>query len=129
MTRKQRLEDYHNTLKAHEHLLAPFKEDMTSYFETLLEENGQRRRASLPCRRAAARRLQMICNENLTVDVCLDGERIGQAFHVGSNKWEVHPEPVESSSWTTTGSLDEAVDKLLEVFGNAPDAEDEEGDQ
>jgi hypothetical protein len=45
MSRKQRLEDYHNTLKAHEHLLAPFKEDMTAYFETLLEEDVQRRKA------------------------------------------------------------------------------------
>lgn len=45
MSRNQRLEDYQNTLKAHEYLLAPFKEDMTSYFETLLEEEAEKRRA------------------------------------------------------------------------------------
>lgn len=45
MSRKQRLEEYRDALKTHEHLLAPFKEDMTTYFETLLEEEAQKRRA------------------------------------------------------------------------------------
>ena len=40
MSRNQRLDEYHALLQKHEHLLAPFRKDMTAYFEFLLEEDG-----------------------------------------------------------------------------------------